>query len=236
MSISERIRKVRGERSLKEFAALLDVHANTIGNYEKGRDPDARFLIKLFEIFRINSLWLLTGEGCMHVPERGIKDARTALVHEWQSFHHHHAMNEQDISEQITRSAFVRAYNEKRNDQSFDYEDLPSWIKALIPRIEQNELEDWVATKTESKHHDTVQAKQLDTLGFHPRLVLIIVEAMRERLGAEYEILDPLKKAIILNQTYKKLCELGASENNLPAQEHVRALIELIASLSGGQY
>lgn len=65
----ERIRKVRGGKSLTEFAAGFGIHKNTLARYEKGDGlPDGAFLAKLCEVYRINPAWILTGEGPVHVP------------------------------------------------------------------------------------------------------------------------------------------------------------------------
>lgn len=64
--LGERIREVRGERQLIDFARDLGIHKNTLLNYEKGdrRSPDADLLLKVLELRpTINPTWLLTGEG-----------------------------------------------------------------------------------------------------------------------------------------------------------------------------
>ncbi|WP_140985835.1 helix-turn-helix domain-containing protein [Asticcacaulis tiandongensis] len=46
------------------FALALDVPRRTIQNYEQGRsDISAEFLIRLFDRFGVDPLWLLLGEG-----------------------------------------------------------------------------------------------------------------------------------------------------------------------------
>jgi transcriptional regulator with XRE-family HTH domain len=70
MTISDRIRTARGEASRKDFAALLGVHAQTLGNYERGgRLPDSAFLEHLCTLCRVNPAWLLLGEGPMRAGE-----------------------------------------------------------------------------------------------------------------------------------------------------------------------
>lgn len=74
--LGERIREVRGERQLIDFARDLDIHKNTLLNYEKGdrRSPDADLLLKVLELRpTINPAWLLTGEGEKEKPEISIK-------------------------------------------------------------------------------------------------------------------------------------------------------------------
>lgn len=63
--VGDRIRELRGDIQLDQFAERLGVHGNTIRNYESGkRSPDTAFLAKLLEEFPgTDPGWLLTGEG-----------------------------------------------------------------------------------------------------------------------------------------------------------------------------
>ena len=55
---------MRGEATREEFASLLGVHPNTIGNYERGdRQPDPEFFGLLRERAGADINWLITGEG-----------------------------------------------------------------------------------------------------------------------------------------------------------------------------
>lgn len=70
VGFGDRIRKVRDGKSLTEFAAGFGIHKNTLARYEKGDSlPDAGFLAKICEVYRINPAWILTGQGPVHVPE-----------------------------------------------------------------------------------------------------------------------------------------------------------------------
>ena len=64
-SVGERIRELRGEMQQAELADKLEIHKNTMANYERGeRFPDVNILSKILEIFPdANPAWLLTGEG-----------------------------------------------------------------------------------------------------------------------------------------------------------------------------
>lgn len=69
-SFGERIRQVRGGKSLTEFAAGFGIHKNTLARYEKGDGvPDGAFLAKICEVYHINPVWILTGEGPVHPPD-----------------------------------------------------------------------------------------------------------------------------------------------------------------------
>ncbi len=68
----ERIRRVRGERSLTEFAAGFGIHKNTLARYERDEGvPDADFLARLCLTFKVNPTWILTGEGQERMSEPG---------------------------------------------------------------------------------------------------------------------------------------------------------------------
>lgn len=62
MSISERLQKLRGAKTLIEFAREHKTSPQNIHNYEKGRKPSAEFLTSLASK-GININWVLTGEG-----------------------------------------------------------------------------------------------------------------------------------------------------------------------------
>lgn len=58
--MGERLRIVRGARTLEEFAKLFSIHKNTLANYEKGgRSPDAQFLMALCRAEDVDPGWLL---------------------------------------------------------------------------------------------------------------------------------------------------------------------------------
>lgn len=61
--VGERIREIRGEASMEEFAAEIGTHRNTLGNYERGtREVSASVLAALYEL-GWNPSWILTGDG-----------------------------------------------------------------------------------------------------------------------------------------------------------------------------
>jgi transcriptional regulator with XRE-family HTH domain len=66
MSIGERIRLVRGDRSQKWFAETIGVAQNTVGYYERGeRTPNADVVVTIADIFGLSYEWLLAGKGTM---------------------------------------------------------------------------------------------------------------------------------------------------------------------------
>ena len=70
MSIAARLQQVRGAATRKEVAAHLGVHANSVANYEHGRDPPASYLTAIAERYGIRPEWLLMGRGPMREGEQ----------------------------------------------------------------------------------------------------------------------------------------------------------------------
>lgn len=62
-TISDRIKKIRGNKTQVEFAELLKLKHQYISRYEKGTNPSTEFLKALSDILSVNINWLLTGEG-----------------------------------------------------------------------------------------------------------------------------------------------------------------------------
>ncbi|NCB75237.1 MAG: XRE family transcriptional regulator [Clostridia bacterium] len=64
IGIGERIKAVRGGRTIPEFADSLLIHKSTLIRYEKEESyPDAKLILKFCEKENINPNWLLTGNG-----------------------------------------------------------------------------------------------------------------------------------------------------------------------------
>lgn len=63
--ISERLAKVRGERSQRRFARDLGVFQQNVNRYESGTTPHTDFLITLAMKEGISIDWLLLGKGKM---------------------------------------------------------------------------------------------------------------------------------------------------------------------------
>ena len=64
IDIGARIKQIRGSQTQQEFADLLGIGRTTLINYEgNSRVPDAELLIKLHILYKIQPLWLLTGQG-----------------------------------------------------------------------------------------------------------------------------------------------------------------------------
>ena len=63
--LPERIAKVRGERSQRQFARDLGVFQQNVNRYESGTTPHADFLITLALKEGVSMDWLLLGRGKM---------------------------------------------------------------------------------------------------------------------------------------------------------------------------
>ncbi len=63
--LSDRIAKIRGERSQRQFARELGVFQQNVHRYESGSTPHADFLITLALKENISLDWLLLGKGRM---------------------------------------------------------------------------------------------------------------------------------------------------------------------------
>ena len=62
--MGEKLRIIRGGRTLEDFAKAFNIHKNTLANYEKGgRSPDGQFLAALCEAEDVDPRWLLGKTG-----------------------------------------------------------------------------------------------------------------------------------------------------------------------------
>jgi transcriptional regulator with XRE-family HTH domain len=63
--LPERLARVRGERSQRQFARELGVFQQNVNRYESGTTPHADFLITLAVRESVSIDWLLLGKGKM---------------------------------------------------------------------------------------------------------------------------------------------------------------------------
>ena len=64
-SLPERLQKVRGNRSQRQFARDLGVFQQNVNRYESGTTPHTDFLITLALKEGVSVDWLLLGKGKM---------------------------------------------------------------------------------------------------------------------------------------------------------------------------
>ncbi len=62
-AISERLKILKGNRSLNEFAKELNIPSSTLHYYFNGRTPTISFLLKVCSKLNVREEWLLLGEG-----------------------------------------------------------------------------------------------------------------------------------------------------------------------------
>jgi transcriptional regulator with XRE-family HTH domain len=67
MSLSERLKLIRGTATQKAFAAELGIHENTVSNAERRGSASHDYLLRIAAARSINLHWLLTGQGPMRV-------------------------------------------------------------------------------------------------------------------------------------------------------------------------
>jgi transcriptional regulator with XRE-family HTH domain len=64
-SLPDRLQKVRGDRSQRQFARDLGVFQQNVNRYESGTTPHTDFLITLALKENVSVDWLLLGKGKM---------------------------------------------------------------------------------------------------------------------------------------------------------------------------
>ncbi len=79
-TVGDRLRQVRGDMNQDAFAKLLDIGRTTLIRYEKGeRSPDADLIARLWVLFKVDALWLLTGIGARTSGEQ-LSATEAALI------------------------------------------------------------------------------------------------------------------------------------------------------------
>jgi transcriptional regulator with XRE-family HTH domain len=64
LGIGARIAQVRFPLSQTKFAISLGIHKNTLMQYEQEeKPPDSEFLTRIYEVYRVDPIWLFTGES-----------------------------------------------------------------------------------------------------------------------------------------------------------------------------
>lgn len=78
-TVGDRLKQVRGKMSQVDFAASLGIGRTSLINYEKNERPlDATLLTRLWELYGVDTLWLLTGVNT-RATEPLTADERTLL-------------------------------------------------------------------------------------------------------------------------------------------------------------
>jgi transcriptional regulator with XRE-family HTH domain len=106
VAIGERIQSVRGDVTQKDFAARLGIGRTSVVRYESGqRKPDALFVARLYAVFGINPVWLLTGEGVIS-PHDTLKPDEAILLDNYRN-------SPMEGKDAIKRAAFALAKHQK---------------------------------------------------------------------------------------------------------------------------
>ncbi len=67
MNSSERLKLIRGTNTQAEFAAILGIHKNSLGRYERGdSEPDLEIARAICTKYGVSPEWFLFGTGEMH--------------------------------------------------------------------------------------------------------------------------------------------------------------------------
>ncbi|MEW5974132.1 MAG: helix-turn-helix transcriptional regulator [Pseudomonadota bacterium] len=78
-TVGDRLKQVRGQMSQVDFAASLEIGRTSLINYEKNqRQLDANLLTRLWVLYGVDTLWLLTGIGT-RTAEKLTADERKLL-------------------------------------------------------------------------------------------------------------------------------------------------------------
>ena len=68
MTLGNRIKYIRGDLRVDEFAEILGAKRNTVSAWECNLiKPGATYLLRVYEEFNVNINWLLSGEGETHL-------------------------------------------------------------------------------------------------------------------------------------------------------------------------
>jgi transcriptional regulator with XRE-family HTH domain len=72
LGIGARIAQVRFPLSETKFSNSLGIYKNTLMQYEKEEQlPDAKLLTRIYEVYRVDPIWLLTGEPAKIFARKG---------------------------------------------------------------------------------------------------------------------------------------------------------------------
>ena len=103
MTISERIKIIRGDMSRREFGETLGISGSVVQNIEeaetrlKGGVPE-HILRLISTTYKVRYEWLTNGDGEMHVTENPVEKAERLIAK--------HAPNESEFAKAIIR-AFI---------------------------------------------------------------------------------------------------------------------------------
>ncbi|MFA6700965.1 MAG: helix-turn-helix domain-containing protein [Thiomicrospira sp.] len=103
LTIGGRVKMVRGDMKLIEFAQFIGIGKSSISRYENNQgSPDAVFITALYEKCGVEPLWLLTGKG-----ESGMQlsPREATLIHNYRAIPNEEGKRYVEQSAQITAKA-----------------------------------------------------------------------------------------------------------------------------------
>ena len=115
-SVGERIKKIRGALTQKEFADSLGITAQAIINYERhGRIPSRSILNKISTIYTVAVDWLLTGEGSMYQKggEQGVSEFKMGDTSPILRLMEQNAVFQRDLLEAVRQNGDLRVEVER---------------------------------------------------------------------------------------------------------------------------
>jgi transcriptional regulator with XRE-family HTH domain len=201
MGIGKRIQTVRGDVSREDFAAVLGIHAQTLGRYERGeRLPDSDFVKAVCEKYGVNPAWLLLGEGEMYSKPAGLLGQLLAEGRGSRSI------------EEMAKLLYVTPEQLQRYEQNLERPDA-AFLKLFLLFAQGDKVK--LAAKLDfalgianlaDELRKTAQAQQPKA---PPALDLdrmkLAIEAVEEGLACP--TIDPAKKANIILAAYDLLAE-----------------------------
>lgn len=201
MGIGKRIQTVRGDVSREDFAAVLGIHAQTLGRYERGeRLPDSDFVKAVCEKYGVNPAWLLLGEGEMYSKPAGLLGQLLAEGRGSRSI------------EEMAKLLYVTPEQLQRYEQNLERPDA-AFLKLFLlfaqgDKVKLSAKLDFAVgiANLADELRKTAQAQQPEP---PPALDMdrmkLAIEAVEEGLAGR--TIDPAKKANIILAAYDLLAE-----------------------------
>lgn len=132
-TLGERIKQIRGKLSQAEFAEKTGINKSTLGRYERNvNKPDTASINAICKIFKVNSSWLLTGEGRAFFDDSSVVSDTDELL----------IVNSNDADEYA--DIVTNIDNKKYN---FNYDILINIRKAFIAVLKEKGKEEITKTR-----------------------------------------------------------------------------------------
>lgn len=80
--LHHRMKEVIGPRSFREVAKITNTNHETVRRYMQGQTPSVEFLTALCDALRVNTTWMLLGQGPMRSSDTRAHVLKEANAHE----------------------------------------------------------------------------------------------------------------------------------------------------------